>query len=106
VVSVNSAMNEDDMAKLKTRPYDTAGYLKTERDIVYYLRAAIDDGDPKLAVQAFKNVSRAKGIGPVARRLRMTQTALRAEILPRDKPRIVIVMKLLGALGIKLTVAK
>ena len=100
------ALNEDEMAKLKTRPYDTANNLKTKRDIVHYLEAVFEDGDPRLVVQAFKSVSRAKGIAPIAWRLRMTQTALRADILPREKPRIAIVMKLLGALGMRLTVTK
>ncbi len=94
------------MAKLKTKPSDAAAHLKTERAVVNHLRAAFDDGDPMRVIHALKDVSRAKGIGPAARRLRMTQTALRAEILPRGKPRIRIVMKLLGTLGIKLTVAK
>lgn len=47
--------------KLKTRPYEAASYLKTEKDCALYLQAAIDesDGDPAVVVGALGDTARA-----------------------------------------------
>ena len=48
------------MAKTRTRPWDAADYLKTEEDIVAYVDAALDDGDPALIVAVLGDVARAR----------------------------------------------
>ncbi len=50
------------MAKTQTRPWDATDYLETEEDIVAYLEAAFDDGDPRLIAAALGDVARAKGV--------------------------------------------
>lgn len=50
------------MGKIQTRPWDAADYLETEEDIVLYLEAAFEDGDPGLIAAALGDVARAKGI--------------------------------------------
>ena len=42
--------------------WDTADHLEDLDDIVYYLEAAFDDGDPHLIKEALGNVARAKGV--------------------------------------------
>ena len=49
------------MVKTQTRPWDAADYLKTERDIVAYIDAALDDGDATLIAAALGDVARARG---------------------------------------------
>jgi DNA-binding phage protein len=39
------------MKKLKTRIYDTAEFLSTEKDMAAYLEAALYEGDPSLVVK-------------------------------------------------------
>ena len=34
--------------KIKTKPWDSAAYLKTDEDIAHYLEAVFEDGDPSL----------------------------------------------------------
>ncbi len=52
--------------KIKTIPWDSAAYLKTDRDIAYYLEAVFEDGDPALISHALGVIARAKGMTQIA----------------------------------------
>jgi len=79
--------------------------LKTEREVVAYIKAAFDSDNPKVVVAAFKTISHAKGISPALKRMRMTRTEFCAQVVPRGRPKVDIVMKLFNALGLKLKLA-
>lgn len=51
---------------LKTHPWDPVDYLETPEDMVTYLEAAIEDGDPLVIALAIRDVARAKGIDDLA----------------------------------------
>jgi probable addiction module antidote protein len=53
--------------KLKTIPWDSAGYLKTKTDVAGYLEAVFEDGDPALVAAALGDVARSKGMAKIAR---------------------------------------
>jgi hypothetical protein len=53
--------------KIKTIPWDSAAYLKTEEDIANYLEAVFEDGDPSLITHAFGVIARAKGVSRIAK---------------------------------------
>ena len=46
--------------------WDTADYLEDLEEIVYYLEAAFDDGDPHIIKEALGNVARSKGMTAIA----------------------------------------
>jgi len=48
--------------KIKTLPWDSAAYLKTDNDIAHYLEAVFEDGDPSLVDAALGDVARAEVI--------------------------------------------
>ncbi|MDP2334027.1 MAG: hypothetical protein Q8M19_25415 [Reyranella sp.] len=52
--------------KVRTTRYDSAALLKTPRDIVTYLEAAMEDGDPRVVAAAFGTIARAKGMSELA----------------------------------------
>jgi len=54
------------MAKTETIPWDSAAYLKTDKDIANYLEAVFEDGDPALIAHGLGVVARAKGMSQVA----------------------------------------
>ena len=61
------------MAKAKREkfaPYDSADYLRTEKDIAAYLRACMEEAgdDPAFIVQALGTVARAKGMSGLAKK--------------------------------------
>src|ERR1700692_165303 len=52
--------------KIKTIPWDSAAYLKSDEDIAHYLEAVFEDGDPALITHALGVVARAKGMSQIA----------------------------------------
>ena len=47
---------------LETTAYDSADYLKTREDVVAYLEAVFEDGDPALIAHALGVIARAEGM--------------------------------------------
>ena len=90
--------------KLKTRPYDAANYLKSERDCALYLQAAIDEseGDPSIVIAALGDISRARGMMQLAREIGVTREGLYKALSPDGNPSFATVMKVCTALGLKL----
>jgi probable addiction module antidote protein len=80
--------------------------LATERDVIACLKRTIDGEHPDLVVPALKNTARSKGIAAAARRMRMTQTELRAQVLPKGRPKLDVAMKMMRSLGLRFTVSR
>jgi probable addiction module antidote protein len=51
---------ERHMKKQSFTPFDAADYLKNEEDILAYLQAAGEDGDPQALVAAMGDVARSR----------------------------------------------
>jgi len=92
-------------SKIKTTPWNSADYLKSEKDIAYYLQAVFDDGDPALIAHALGEVARAKGMAQVARSAGLGRESLYKALSPDGNPEFATVLKVLRALGLKLKVA-
>ena len=92
-------------AKTKTRPWDAAAHLESEADMVAYLEAALDDGDPALIAAVLGDIARAKGMSEVARRAGLGRESLYKALAPDGNPELATVMKVVEALGIRLHAA-
>ena len=92
-------------SKIKTILWNSADYLKSEKDIAYYLQAVFDDGDPALIAHALGEVARAKGMAQVARSAGLGRESLYKALSPDGNPEFATVLKVLRALGLKLKVA-
>jgi probable addiction module antidote protein len=92
-------------AKLKTIPWDSAAYLKTDDDIADYLEAVFEDGDPALIAHALGIITRAKGMAKIARTSGLGRESLYKALSPDGNPELATVLKVLRALGLKLKVA-
>lgn len=88
--------------KLKTTKWDAADYLKTEKNMVEYLEAAIEDGDPALISAALGDIARAKGMSQVARKAGMGRESLYKALSPNGNPEFATVLKVVKALGLRL----
>lgn len=44
---------------MKSIPFKTADHLKTRKDVVAYLNAALEDGEPAVLLEALRNVAQA-----------------------------------------------
>jgi probable addiction module antidote protein len=90
---------------MKIVPFKTSDHLKTRKDIVAYLNAALDDGEPSVLLEALRNVAQAKGgIGTLAKTAGVSRESLYRTLSRRGNPKIDTVMALLRAMGLKLSI--
>ena len=92
------------MGKETYTPWDSAEVLDDDAVIIEYLQAALEEDDPELFVKAVGNVARAMGTTTVAQESELGRTSLYKALSGERDPRIGTVMKVLGALGVRLTV--
>ncbi|MCZ7560451.1 MAG: putative addiction module antidote protein [Burkholderiaceae bacterium] len=85
------------------RPFDAVDYLDDEETIAEYITAALDDPDPDVFLAAVRDVARARGITQVARDAGLGRESLYKALAPGAKPRYDTMLRLLHALGIKLS---
>ncbi|MEA2756252.1 MAG: hypothetical protein QOJ54_2541 [Aliidongia sp.] len=92
------------MGKTETILWDPAVHLKTDADVEAYLDAVLEDGDPALLAAVLGDIARAKGMTEVAHAAGLTRASLYKALSPDANPKLGTIMKVLGALGIKLQV--
>jgi probable addiction module antidote protein len=90
---------------LKTRRWDAAEALKTKADVAAYLDAVLEDGDPDLLKAALGDLARAKGMSEIARAAGLSRANLYKALSPDGNPEFATVVKVLRALGLRVTVA-
>ncbi len=86
-------------------PWESAEFLGDAEARLAYLQAALEANDPKFFVKAVGNVARAIGMTAVAQETHLGRPSLYKALSGERDPRIGTVMKVLGALGVRLTVA-
>ncbi|MGZ8388758.1 MAG: addiction module antidote protein, partial [Rhodoplanes sp.] len=95
---------EGDMAR-KTQLWDAADTLETKEDIAAYLDAVLEDGDPDLLKAALGDIARAKGMTEIAQAAGLGRANLYKALSPDGNPEFATVVKVLKALGLRLSVA-
>lgn len=90
------------MGKISTSVWDPAEHLRTHEDMAAYLEAALEDGDPSLIAAALGDIARAKGMTQIARETGLGRESLYKALSPEGNPEFATVMKVLGALGLRL----
>jgi len=88
---------------IKTTRYDAAEYLETAEDVVAYIEAAFEDGDPAIIKNALGVVARARGMTAIAREAGVTREALYKALSEDGDPRLSTLLGVLKALGIRLS---
>lgn len=83
-------------------PFDAADYLTDEEAIAAYLTAAAESGDTELLLMAIKDVANARSMTQLANDAGLARASLYKALTPGAKPQMDTVMKLIGALGVKL----
>ena len=75
--------------------FDAADYLDDDETIAEYLTAALEDPNPDVFLTALKDVARVRG---------MAQLARDEALAPGARPRYDTLLKVVQALGVRLTV--
>ena len=84
-------------------PFDAADYLDDEQTIAEYLTAALEDPNPDVFLTAVRDVARARGMAQLAKDAGLGRESLYKALAPGAKPRYDTVLKLLNALGVRLS---
>lgn len=92
------------MAKTITTKYDVAEHLRTPEEMAAYLEACIEEanGDAGFIVKALGDIARAKGMSQVARDAGLSRESLYKALSGERSPGFDTILKVIGALGLKL----
>lgn len=90
---------------LKTTRYDSADYLNSDEAILAYLEEALDTDDPAFIAQALGTVARARGMTQVAKDAGLSRESLYKALSADGNPEFSTVIRVVKALGLKLSVA-
>jgi probable addiction module antidote protein len=84
-------------------PSEAADYLDDEETMAEYITAALEDPNPDVFLAAVRDVARARGMAQLAKDAGLGRESLYKALAPGAKPRYDTVLKLLHALGVKLS---
>lgn len=93
------------MAKTRTRRWDAADALKNDEDVVAYLEAAFEDGEPGVVAAALGDIARSKGMTRVARNAGLGRESLYKALSAEGNPELGTFLRVVRALGIRLHAA-
>ena len=83
--------------------FDAADYLNNDETIAEYLTAALEDPNPDVFLTAVRDVARARGMAQLAKATGLGRESLYKALTPGAKPRYDTMLKLVSALGVKLS---
>ncbi|OXJ22629.1 putative addiction module antidote protein [Burkholderia sp. HI2714] len=86
--------------------FDASKYLKDETDYRLYLAQAFEGGDPVEIQAALGDVAKARGMTALARESGIAREALYRALSNKGNAEFATIMKVIGAMGLHLTLAK
>lgn len=91
---------------IETTRWDVQDYLRTPEDCALFIQAAIEEAgdDPAFIAKALGDVARARGMTSVARETGLSRESLYKALSGDRSPDFATVLKVLGALGLRLHV--
>jgi probable addiction module antidote protein len=84
--------------------FDASEFLDNDEVIAHYLAAALEEDNPDLFIAALGDVAKARGMSQVAAATGLGRESLYKSLKSGSKLRYETVQKILGALGVRLTV--
>ena len=88
----------------KLAPFDASDYLDDEEVMAEYLAACLEDPNPDVFLSALADVAKAKGMAQVAKASGLGRESLYKALSPGAHPRHETIRKVVGALGLKITI--
>lgn len=90
---------------MKYVKFDASEYLETDEDMRWFLEDIFESGDPKIIARGLGDVARAKGMTELAAKAGLSRESLYRALSEDGNPRLDTFIKVLKALGVKVTVA-
>ncbi len=82
--------------------FDAAQYLDSGEAVAAYLTDILEANDPALLAAALGDIARARGMSEIAKASGLTREALYKALRSDAKPRYDTIVKVCGALGVRL----
>jgi probable addiction module antidote protein len=89
--------------KLKTKAFDSAEYLDSNEAISAYVEEALATEDPAFIAKALGTVARARGMGQIAKKAGLSRESLYKALSAEGNPEFGTVIRVMHALGLKLS---
>lgn len=93
------------MMNMKMKRWDPVEHLNDRQQIVEYVNAALEDGDPELLQAVLGDVARAQGMTSIANASGLGRESLYKALRAEANPSLKTINKVLVALGFCLQVA-
>jgi probable addiction module antidote protein len=87
---------------LETTKFNVLDRLKTVKEQIAYLEAALDEDDPSFIATAIGDIAKARGVTEFARETGLSREAIYKAFRPGGNPTIETLNKAMKALGLKL----
>ena len=87
---------------MKLTPFDVQDVLDSEEAVTEYLNAVLEENDPELLALALREVAKARGMAAVTRAAGLGEKSLYKALAPGANPRLETIMRVAGALGLRL----
>ncbi len=89
----------------KTAPYNPGDYLKTPKERIAYLNAAIEDGDERVLLMALRNVVNSmEGMTQLSRQTGLSRESLYRSLSDAGNPKLSSFISILHAVGMELSI--
>lgn len=92
------------MKRITTSLWDASDHLNTKEEIIAYVEAALEDGDPSLISAVLGDVARSKGMTQIARETGLGRESLYKALSHDGNPEFATILKVIKALGLQLHV--
>lgn len=86
--------------------YDAAEFIDSPEHANEYIKAAFDDGDPRVIRMAINDVARAVGMGKIASQSEVGRQSLYKSLSEDGNPTFETMLKVIQSLGLKMTVTQ
>ena len=83
--------------------FDMARYLTSDKAVAEYLTQVLADGDSDELITAIGHIARARGMAQIAKDSGLGRESLYKALAPGAKPRFETVLRVVQALGVRLT---
>jgi probable addiction module antidote protein len=95
------------MGKTKTTRFDLSEHLRTPEEMAAYLAVVLEEanGDSAYIARALGHIARAKGMTQLARDAGLSRESLYKALSGERNPDFATILKVIEALGLKLTAA-
>ena len=90
------------MNKTHTTKWDASEHLSSKEEMAAYLEAALEDGDSGVIAAALGDIARSKGMTQLAKDTGLGRESLYKSLSSEGNPELATVLKVVGALGLRL----